>query len=103
MQFGTSWQSTQLGIEMQTMTQIYHLSIVQVRFTLIGCCDLITQCILVRINHCAYHAFYSATKSSKIYRCWIMWGNNIRVVIIPSFLAIISIGQSVYLHLISRF
>ena len=32
-----------------------------------------------------------------------MWGQNIRVVIIPSFLAIAYLGQSIYLHLISRF
>ena len=32
-----------------------------------------------------------------------MWGQNIRVVIIPSFLAIAYLGQSSYLHLISRF
>ena len=32
-----------------------------------------------------------------------MWGKNIRVVIIPSFLAIAYLGQSSCLHLISRF
>ena len=32
-----------------------------------------------------------------------MWGQDIRVVIIPSFLAIAYLGQSSYLHLISRF
>ena len=42
-------------------------------------------------------------KSSKIYRCWIMWGQNIWVVIIPSFLAITFLGQSINLHLINRF
>ena len=46
--------------------------------------------------------FYSP-KSSKIYRCWIVWGQDIRVVIIPSFLAIAYLGQSFYLHLISQF
>ena len=44
-----------------------------------------------------------AWKSSKIYRCWIVWGKNIWVVIVPSFLAITYMGQSIYLHLISRF
>ena len=67
-----------------------------------NCCDFLTQCILVRINHCTYHPFYSP-KSSKIYRCWIVWSQNIRVVAIPSFLAIAYLGQSIYLHLISQF
>jgi hypothetical protein len=57
-----------------------------------GSCDFIAQCILVCINHCTYHPFYSP-KSSKIFRCWIVWGKDIRVVIIPSFLAIAYIGQ----------
>ena len=77
-----------------------HLGTVQ--NTVIGCCDILAQCIMVRINHCTYHPFYSP-KSSKIYRCWIVWGKDIRVVIIPSFLVIVFIGQSIYLHLISRF
>jgi len=34
-----------------------------------GCCDFLAQCIL-------------------IYRCWIVWGQTISVVIVPSFLAI---------------
>ena len=68
-----------------------------------GCCDFLAQCILVRINHCTtYHPIYSP-KSSKIYRCWIVWGKNIRVVIFPSFLAVVYLGQSSYLHLIGRF
>jgi hypothetical protein len=58
-----------------------------------GSCDFISQCILVRINHCTtYHLFYSP-KSSKIFRCWIVWGKDIRVVVFPSFLAITYIGQ----------
>jgi hypothetical protein len=32
-----------------------------------------------------------------------VWGQNTRVMIIPSFLAIAYLGQSIYLHLISRF
>ena len=36
-------------------------------------------------------------KSSKIYRCWIVWGCNARVVFIPSFLALAFLGQSTYL------
>ena len=35
-------------------------------------------------------------QTSKIYRCWIVWGKNIRVVIIPSFLAFSFLGQSIY-------
>ena len=66
--------------------------------------DFTSQCIIVRINHssCIYYPFYSP-ESSKIYRCWIVWGKNIRVVIIPSFLAITLIGKSIFLHLISQF
>ena len=67
-----------------------------------GCCDFLAQCILVRINHCICHPFYWP-KFSKIYRCWIVWGHDIRVVIIPSFLAIAYLGQPSYLLLISRF
>jgi hypothetical protein len=70
----------------------FHLQIIQT--TVNGCCDFLAQCILVRINHCTYHPFYSP-KSSKIYRCWIVWGQNIRVVIVPSILAIIYLGQSI--------
>ena len=36
-------------------------------------------------------------RSSKIYRCWIVWGYNIRVVILPSFLAFTYLGMSIYL------
>ena len=74
--------------------------LVIVEGTVFGCCDFIAQCVLVRINHCTYHPFYSP-KSSKIYRCWIVYGQNICVVVIPLFLAIASISQSlaIYLHL----
>ncbi|KAF8797341.1 hypothetical protein BYT27DRAFT_7344213 [Phlegmacium glaucopus] len=47
----------------QNPTALLHLLIVQ--GTVSGCCDFIAQCIL-------------------IYRCWIVWGCNIRVVILPS-------------------
>ena len=49
-----------------------------------------------------YHPFCSP-KSSKIYRCWIIWSQNTRVVIIPSFLAVAYLGRSIYLHSIIRF
>ena len=75
------------------------------QLTVDACCEFTSQCIIVRINHssCIYHPFYSP-KSSKIYRCWIVWGQNIRIMIIPSFLAITLLGQSTYVYLIqSRF
>jgi hypothetical protein len=91
--------SPQLQSESQPI--LFQLSIIQT--TVSGCCDFIAQCIIVRINYFIYHPFYS-TKSSKIYRCWIVWGQDIRVVIIPAFLAIAYLSQSIiYLHLISRF
>ncbi|KAF8815285.1 hypothetical protein BYT27DRAFT_7080354 [Phlegmacium glaucopus] len=45
---------------------ILHITFIQA--TLYGCCDFLAQSIL-------------------IYRCWIVWGCNIRVVILPSILA----------------
>ena len=69
-----------------------------VQSTASGCCDFLAQSILVRINHRTY---FIQPKSSKIYCCWIVWGQDIRVVIIPSFLAIVYFGQSIYLHFIS--
>jgi hypothetical protein len=74
-------------------SSLFHLTIIQT--TASGCCDFLAQCILVRINHCQciyYHPFYSP-KSSKIYRCWIVWGQTIRVVVVPSILAITYLGQ----------
>ena len=76
---------------------LFRLSIIQT--TASGCCDIIAQCILVRLNHYTYHLFYSP-KPSKIYRCWIVWAQNIYVVIAPSFLLIVFIGQSIYFRLI---
>ncbi|KAF8800726.1 hypothetical protein BYT27DRAFT_7116760, partial [Phlegmacium glaucopus] len=43
--------------------------------TVFGCCDFIAQSVL-------------------IYRCWIVWGCNIRVVIIPSILAFTFLGTT---------
>jgi hypothetical protein len=79
-----------------------NLEIIQITAT--GCCDFLAQCILVRINNssCPYHPLYSP-KSSKIYRCWIVWGQNIHVVIVPSIVAITYLGQSIDSHLICRF
>src|ERR1700735_4878893 len=39
----------------------------------------------------------------KIYRCWIIWGYRIRVVIVPSFLAFAFLGPLIYLHLPTDF
>ena len=87
-------------IQIDSESMIFRISIAQA--TVNGCCDFIAQCILVCISHWIYHLFYSH-KSSKIYRCWIVWGKNTWVVIIPSLLAITYIGQWIYLHLISWF
>jgi hypothetical protein len=85
-------------IQKRSQSMIFLINIVQVIAN--GSCDFIAQGILVRINHLVYHPFYSL-KSSKIFRCWIVWGKDIRVVIIPSFLAIAFIGQYIYLHSLS--
>ena len=39
----------------------------------------------------------------KIYRCWIVWGCKIRVVIVPSFLAFACLGTLIYLHSLTDF
>ena len=87
-------ESGQVGLSIFSLVQIIAS----------GCCDFLAQCILVRINHCTYHSFYSP-KSSKIYRCWIVWSRNIRVVIIPLLSAVLYLGRSlaICLHLTSRF
>ena len=92
--------SLSLQLEIDLITRI----LPSVQIAVNTCCDFTSQCIIVRINHssCIYHSFYSP-ESSKIYRCWIVWGKNIRVVVIPSFLAITLLGKSIFLHLISQF
>ena len=79
--------SPQLQMDYQSMLS----RIIIFQGTVNGCCDFIAQCVIVCVNHCTYHPFYSR-KSAKIYRCWIVWGQNILVVIIPSFLAIAYFG-----------
>ena len=83
-----------LSFELHPVWQSIYFRDSIVQMTVDGLCDFIAQSTLVCINHCAYqyHLLYSP-KSSKIYRCWIVWGKNIRVVIIPSLLAITYIGQ----------
>jgi len=56
-----------LPLQMDLFSMDFRLRFVQV--IAFGCCDVIAQFIL-------------------IYRCWIVWGKNFRVVIVPSFLAI---------------
>ena len=88
----------QLQIGLQPMI----FRVLTVQATANACCDFLAQCILVRMKNCTCHPLYWP-ESSKIYRCWIVWGKDIRVVIIPSFLAIAYLRQWFYLHLISRF
>ena len=49
-----------------------------------------------------YHSLYKSI-SSKIYRCWIVWGRNISVVIIPTILTLAYLGLSIYLDLLPDF
>ena len=39
----------------------------------------------------------------KIYRCWIVWGNSICVVIVPSFLTFAFLSSLIYLHWLTDF
>ena len=72
---------------------MYHLDIIQA--TVFACCDFIAQLVLVRTTGDAYYLKYSSM-SSKIYRCWIVWGRNIRVVIVPSILAFAFLSPSLF-------
>ena len=54
------------------------------------------------IHHDTHQSFY-LPKSPKIYRCWIVWNRNIRVVIIPSIFAVTFFGQSTYLFGMANF
>ena len=42
--------------------------------------------------------YIHSSQFSKIYRCWVVWGRNIRVIIIPSILAFAFLGQSIIYH-----
>ena len=80
----------QLDIDLQSM--LFRASILQ--GIAYGCCDFIAQCTLVhKFLYLLSSVLIDSPKSSKIYRCWIVWSKNIRFVIIPSFLAIAYIGQ----------
>jgi len=61
---------------------LYDLQIIQ--YTVFACCDFIAQFML-------------------IYRCWIIWGCSIRVVIVPSFLAFAFLGPLIDLHSLTDF
>ena len=59
-------------------------------------CDFISQAILVctkplsiSISCCTHPNF------PKIYRCWVVWSHDIRVIIIPSILSLLFLGQSI--------
>ena len=81
---------------------VQHIFIIQV--TASGCCDFLAQCILVRIlSHLVVPIIrFIHLNLQKIYRCWIVWGKNTSVVIVPSFFAITFLGQSIDSHMISR-
>ena len=89
----------------QDIEERYQLSIIQ--NTVFACGDFIAQFILVRTTTGnIYHLFYSCFIHlilQKIYRCWIMWGYSIRVVILPSFLAFAFLGPFIYLHSLTDF
>ena len=42
--------------------------------------------------------YVRSSQFSKIYRCWLIWGCNIRVIIIPSILVFAFLGQSKTYH-----
>ena len=66
--------------------------------TVFACCDFIVQLILVCTIGDAHDYSMYLLKYSKIYRCWIVWGHNIHVVIVPSILACAMLGLSAYLY-----
>ena len=52
-------------------------------------------------THTTYYVYYASYSSnfSKIYRCWIVWGRNTRVVIVPSVLAVAFLGSlPIFIH-----
>jgi hypothetical protein len=79
-----TWCWSVLQNDDNTMT--YYLTIANI--IVFACCDFIAQSIIVRT---IIHSIYSSN-FSKIHRCWIIWGRNIRVVIIPSMLAFAYLG-----------
>ena len=55
------------------------------------------------VNRHDTHQSCYLPKSPKIYRCWIVWNRNIRVVIIPSIFTLTFFGQSTYLFGMANF
>ena len=82
--------------QLVVQTNCYHLGIIVV--TLFACCDFIAQSILVRTTGTMLIIYFIHLILQKIYRCWIVWGYSIRVVIVPSFLAFAFLGPLIYLH-----
>ena len=78
---------------------VYPLLIIDV--TLFTCCDFMAQSILVRTTGNTYRLIHLI--HHKIYRCWIIWGYSIRVVIVPSLLAFAFLGPLIYLHSLAIF
>ena len=77
------------------ITVLYRLDIAQP--ILFGCCDFLAQSILVRATDNALFIQFIHLIFQKIHRCWVVWGCNIRVVVIPSILSIAYLGRSIYL------
>src|SRR5882757_5766927 len=48
------------------------------------------------------HLIYSFVEFPKIYRCWIVWDRNMRIMVVPSILAIGFLGPSANLYLFTR-
>ena len=86
--------ANQLCAQTNDVSLLLHMSIAQVVF--FGCCDFLTQCILVRTTDNGYR-FHLFISSSKIHRCWIVWGCDIRVVIVPCIFAFAYLGWSISL------
>ena len=68
--------------------------IIFVQVTVFSCCGFISDSTLVRTARAVYRSNY-LSKSSQIYRCWIVWGCNISIVIVPSILAFACLGPSI--------
>ena len=79
---------------LQTVKIQYHLQIIEI--TVFAICDVLAQFILVRTMAMVMIIIHLILQ--KIYRCWIVWGYSIRVVIIPSLLAFIFLGPLIYFH-----
>ena len=87
------------GQDQRTTTPLVGLYLYLATWATIGLCDVVSQAVLVCVNSLLF-TFYSP-QFSKIYRCWLIWGRNIRVIIIPSILAFACLGQSIVYHALS--